>query len=75
MTPNNDLASISPADPYAFVAEHAADCSYWADLAREAATIRDNALLIYATRKAAAYARAFVGTVKDCIADEGRAGQ
>jgi hypothetical protein len=74
MTPD-DLARIPAADPYAFVAEHAADCSYWADLAREGARIRDDALLIYATKKAAAYARAFVGAVKDFIAVEGRAAE
>ena len=74
MTPN-DLARIPPADPYAFVAENAADCAYWSDLAREGARIRDDALLCYATRKAAAYARAFVGVVKDCIAVEGRAAE
>ena len=61
------------ADPHAFIAEHAADAAYWSDLAREAARIRDDALLAYATRKAAAYARAFVGAVKDMLeTEEGR---
>jgi hypothetical protein len=55
------------ADPRTFIAEYAADAAYWSDLAREAARIRDDALLAYATRKAAAYARAFVGAVKDML--------
>ena len=63
-----DFAKVPAADPHAFIAEHAAHCAYWADLAREAASIRDNPLLIYATRKAVAYARAFAGTVKESIA-------
>jgi len=58
------------ADPRAFIAEHAADAAYWSDVAREAARIRDDALLAYATRKAAAYARAFVGAVKDMLETE-----
>jgi len=55
------------ADPHEFIAEHAADAAYWSDVAREAARIRDDALLTYATRKAAGYARAFVGAVKDML--------
>ena len=35
MTPSLD----NPADPRAFIAEHAANAAYWSDLAREAATI------------------------------------
>jgi hypothetical protein len=62
----------SPADPRAFIAEHAASAAYWADLAREAALISDDALLDYATRKAAAFARAFVGAVKDILESEER---
>ena len=57
---------VRAADPYEFIAEHAA---YWSDVAREAARIRDDALLTYATRKAAAYARAFVGAAKDMLAE------
>jgi hypothetical protein len=38
-------------------------------VAREAARIRDDALLTYSTRKAAAYARAFVGAAKDMLAE------
>jgi hypothetical protein len=67
------FAPDGPADPRAFIAEHAADTAYWSDLAHEAAHIRDDALLTYATRKAAAYARAFVGAVKDMLeTKEGR---
>jgi hypothetical protein len=55
------------ADPRAFIAENAWQSAYWSDLAREAATIGDDALLAYATRKAAAYARAFVGAAKDML--------
>lgn len=58
---------VGAADPHEFIAEHAADAAYWSDVAREAARIRDDALLTYATRKAAAYARAFVGAVKDML--------
>jgi hypothetical protein len=58
---------VGAADPYEFIAEHAADAAYWSDVAREAAKIRDDALLAYATRKAAAYARAFVGAAKDML--------
>jgi hypothetical protein len=50
-----------------FIAENAFQTAYWSDVAREAATIRDDALLAYATRKAAAYARAFVGAAKDML--------
>jgi hypothetical protein len=63
------------ADPRAFIAEHAADAAYWSDVAREAATICDDALLAYATRKSAAYARAFVGAVKDMLEIQERRGQ
>ncbi len=59
-----------PLDPRAFIEENAAKASYWADLAREAAAIGDDALLIYASKKAAAYARAFVGVVKELILDD-----
>jgi hypothetical protein len=55
------------ADPRAFIAENAWQSAYWSELAREAATIGDDALLAYATRKAAAYARAFVGAAKDML--------
>ena len=62
----------NPLDPRQFIADNAAQTAFWADLAREAALICDDALLAYATRKAAAYARAFVGIVKDLIlADKG----
>jgi hypothetical protein len=54
-------------DPYEFIAESASRAAYWADVAREAATIRDDALLAYATRKAVAYARAFAGATKDML--------
>ena len=65
-TPDDSL------DPHRFIVENAAQTAYWADLAREAASIGDDALLEYATRKAAAYARAFIGTVRDLIlADKG----
>ena len=37
------------------------------DVAREAATIRDDALLAYATRKAVTYARAFAGAAKEML--------
>ena len=63
-----------PLDPRHFIAEHASQASYWADLAREAASIGDDPLLAYATRKAAAYARAFVGAARDLlIPNEGAA--
>jgi hypothetical protein len=58
---------IGEAAPHEFIAEHAADAAYWSGLAHEAARIRDDALLIYATRKAVAYARAFAGAVKDML--------
>lgn len=57
----------NPADPRAFIAEHAANTAYWSDLAREAAIIGDDALLAYATRKSAAFARAFVGAAKEML--------
>jgi hypothetical protein len=60
------------ADPYEFIAEYAAFAAYWSDVAREAARIRDDALLTYATRKAAAYARAFAGAAKDMLAENDR---
>jgi hypothetical protein len=50
-----------------FIAQNAEQAAYWADLAREAATIGDDTLLAYAARKAAAYARAFVGAVRDML--------
>jgi hypothetical protein len=50
-----------------FIAENAIQTAYWADVARETATIQDDALLAYATRKAAAYARAFAGAAKDML--------
>lgn len=56
-----------PLDPRKFIAEHASRAAYWSDLASEAATIPDDPLLLYATRKAAAYARAFVSVVKETI--------
>ena len=54
-------------DARGFIAENAWQSAYWSDLAREAATIGDDALLAYATRKAAAYARAFAGATKDML--------
>jgi hypothetical protein len=71
MTNAPDIVS----DARGFIAENAAQTAYWADVAREAATIRDDSLLAYATRKAAAYARAFVGATKDMLllANEGGA--
>jgi hypothetical protein len=62
-----EASSIGPRE---FIAENAGQAAYWSDLAREAATIRDDALLTYATRKAAAFARAFVGAVKDMTEHE-----
>ena len=56
-----------PLDPRQFIAEHASQAAYWSDLAREAALIGDDPLLAYATRKAAASARAFVGAAKDML--------
>ena len=67
--------SENPADPRAFIAEHAAGAAYWADLAREAAIICDDVLLAYATRKAAACARAFVGAVKEMLLPNKAGGQ
>jgi hypothetical protein len=64
---------VGSADPYEFIAEHAADTAYGSDVAREAARIRDDALLTYATQKAAANARAFVGAAKDMLAENGGA--
>jgi hypothetical protein len=65
-------APDDPSDPREFIVEKAWQAAYWADLAREAATNPDDALLGYATRKAAAYARAFVGAAKDMLeANEG----
>jgi hypothetical protein len=67
-------ATDKSADARVFIAENAGESAYWSDLAREAATIGDDALLVYATRKAAAYARAFVGAAKDMLlANEGGA--
>ncbi|HZZ23636.1 MAG TPA: hypothetical protein VFE60_14165 [Roseiarcus sp.] len=59
-------------DARQFIAEHASQTAYWSDLAREAVVIEDDALLTYATRKAAAFARAFVGAVKDILETEER---
>jgi hypothetical protein len=56
-------------DARQFIAEHASQTAYWSDLAREAAVIEDDALLAYATRKAAAFARAFVGAAKDMLSE------
>ena len=56
-------------DARQFIAEHASQAAYWSDLAREAAVIEDDALLAYATRKAAAFARAFVGAAKDMLSE------
>jgi hypothetical protein len=67
-------AAVDPSDPRQFIAENAWQASYWADLAREAATIGDDSLLAYPTRKAAAYARAFAGAAKDMLlANDGEA--
>jgi hypothetical protein len=55
-------------DARQFIAENAFQTAYWSDVAREAATICDDALLAYATRKAAAYARAFAGAAKNMLA-------
>jgi hypothetical protein len=63
---------VGAADPYEFIAEHAADAAYWSDVPREAARIRDDALLAYGTRKAAAYARAFAGAAKGMLAENDR---
>jgi hypothetical protein len=60
------------ADARDFIAENASHAAYWADIAREAATIRDDTLLAYATRKAAAYARAFVGAVREMLLASGK---
>jgi hypothetical protein len=69
--------SVAPninSDARQFIAENAFQTAYWSDVAREAATIRDDALLAYATRKAAAYARAFAGAAKDMLLpDDGTA--
>ena len=54
-------------DARQFIAEHASQTAYWCDVAREAATISDDALLAYATKKAVAYARAFAGAAKDML--------
>jgi len=56
-------------DARQFIVEHASQTAYWSDLAREAAVIEDDALLTYATRKAAAFARAFVGAAKDMLSE------
>lgn len=50
-----------------FIGENAIQTACWSDVAREAAPIRDDALLAYATRKAAAYASAFAGATKDML--------
>jgi hypothetical protein len=67
--------SVAPninSDAREFIAENAFQTAYWADVAREATTICDDALLAYATRKATAYARAFAGAAKDMLlANEG----
>jgi hypothetical protein len=55
------------ADAWGFIAENASQTAYWSDVAREAATICDDALLAYATRKATAYAGAFAGAAKDML--------
>jgi hypothetical protein len=66
MTPALDW----PSDPRQFIAENASQAAYWSDLAREAATISDDALLAYAARKASAYARAFLGATKDMLVSD-----
>ena len=70
--------SVAPGinyDARHFIAENAYQTAYWADVAREAATICDDALLAYATRKAAAYARAFAGATKDMLLENAGAAQ
>jgi hypothetical protein len=63
-----DFAAIALSeDERAFVSENAGQAAYWSDLAREAAIIGDDALLAYATHKAATFARAFVGAVRDLL--------
>jgi hypothetical protein len=62
----SDAADIN-SEAHEFIAENAFQTAYWSDVAREAATIRDDALLAYSTRKAAAYARAFAGAAKDLL--------
>ena len=62
----SDAAAIN-SDARQFITENAFQAAYWSDVAREAATIHDDALLPYATRKAAAYARAFAGPTKDML--------
>ena len=57
-----------------FIGENAFQTAYWPDVAREAATIREDALLAYATRKATSYVRAFAGAAKDMpVPNEGAA--
>ena len=51
-----------------FIAEATSQAAYWADLSRMAAVIQDDAPLLDAMQKAAAYARAFVGAAKDLLA-------
>ena len=61
-------------DPRQFIAEQASQTAYWSQMASDAATISHDALLRYSTRKAAAYARAFVGSVRDMLlANDGEA--
>jgi hypothetical protein len=62
--------SVDPdinSDARHFIAENAFQTAYWSDVAREAARIRDEALLAYATRKATAYAPTFAGAAKDML--------
>jgi hypothetical protein len=67
--------SIAPdlrSDARQFIAENASQTAYWSDLAREAATICDDALLAYATKKSVAFARAFAGATKDMLLPDER---
>jgi hypothetical protein len=61
------LTSDIKLDARQFIAENAFQTAYGADVAREAVTICDDALLAYATRKVTAYARAFAGATKDML--------
>ena len=68
-TRQDAVMSVAPeinSDARQFIAENAFHAAHWTDIAREAATICDDALA-YATRKGTAYARAFAGAAKDML--------
>jgi hypothetical protein len=65
-----ELERLRPLIPEAdeeldFIYDTASQAAYWAGMAAEGARIGDPTLILYATRKATAFLRAFANVVKD----------